>query len=74
MMPGENQRETGARAPKVKMRRDGNDEVSQEAAGNTPPASGVGLREPLSERSESDKSDLVQRPTSAKEGRADRNK
>lgn len=60
--------------PKVKMRRDGNDEVSQDAAGNKPPALGVGLIERLSERSESDKTDLVQSPTSAKEGRIERNK
>lgn len=73
-MPGENERETGGRIPQEKMHRDGNDEVSQDAAGNKPPKSGVGLNEPLSDRSESDKSDLVQRPTSAKEGRSDRNK
>lgn len=72
-MPGENQRETGARAPHAKTSRDANDEVSQKAAENKKPRSRVGLTETLSERSESDKSDLVDSPTTAKEGSPERN-
>lgn len=73
-MPGENERETGERVPIEKTWRDANDEVSQKAAENKRPPSGVGLTEKLSERSESDKSDLTQRPTTAKEGDQDRNR
>jgi hypothetical protein len=72
-MPGENQRKTGAREPHGKTRRDANDEVSQKAAENKKHRSGVGLTERLSERSESDKSDLVDSPTTAKEGSPERN-
>jgi hypothetical protein len=72
-MPGENQRETGARAPREKTRPDASDEVSQKAAENKKPRSSVGLMETLSERSESDKSDLVDSATTAKEGSPERN-
>lgn len=72
-MPGENRRETGARVPREKARPDPTDQVSQRAAENRKPPLGVGLSEKLSERSESDKSDLVDKPIAAKEGNPARN-
>ena len=72
-MPGENRRETGERVPHERSRRDSNDDVSQDAAENKKPGRVGGLADQGSDRSESDRSDLAQRPTDAREGRSNRN-
>jgi hypothetical protein len=72
-MPGENRRETGDRIPHEKSRRDSNDDVPQEAAENKKPGHRGGLADQGSDRSESDRSDLAQRPTAAKDVRSSRN-
>ena len=58
-MPGSNERETGARAPKAAVGKEPQDDFDQDAAGNKPPPHGVGITESLAEeRVKNDGSDL----------------
>ncbi|MEQ1943512.1 hypothetical protein ABMA32_13945 [Mesorhizobium sp. VNQ89] len=62
--------EHGARELKPRSGSDPNDDFSQKAAENRKPPRGIGLTDPPGEHSESDKSDLQNKPTSNPEADA----
>ncbi len=73
MAGNENHRETGARKYPAASGPEPQDEFSQDAAGNRPPPSGVGLTQPLEETGEdtrqSESVNPPRRPNAPRSGR-----